>query len=390
MNDDLPIFERGAFYNCNSLSRVDVSGEMHNTISLLHAEARNEMNEEIDRINQTLPAIPGGKKTETIQQWLGSIFYKMDLFTDNIFVYTGGEQEVPQNVRRVRIGKDVDTIPRGAFERRQYLVELQGHVGIKKIEQHTFSGCLSLRWVTKMHGVTEIECWAFYGCRAICNLEFDKLEMIGDSAFSDCKSLRYISMPSVRRVEWAAFRHCERLSGAEFGEKLESIKGNAFYECPSLRHITIPLKENMSVSDRAFCSCNDLSRVDVIGEIHKTISSLHTETWRNEMNEEIDSINNRIADYRCRGRCQYSGCTKSGTIRRWIERVLRRMHLMLLKEATTILELALWKVNLVENDGAGEGARVTRGQRNRARQEQRVTSGASIVIKNVLPFLKLE
>jgi hypothetical protein len=67
---------------------------------------------------------------------------------------------------------------------------------------------------------------------------------------------------------------------------------------------------------------------------------------------------------------------------------------MLLKEAMTLLELALWKANLHDeaaNDAdAQEGVRVTSGQRKRARKDRCITSGASIVIKNVLPFLALE
>ncbi len=66
-------------------------------------------------------------------------------------------------------------------------------------------------------------------------------------------------------------------------------------------------------------------------------------------------------------------------------------HYLLLKEATTLLELALWKANLDENEGGErEGVRTTRGSRKRARKEISVTSGASIVIKNVLPFLQME
>ena len=59
----------------------------------------------------------------------------------------------------------------------------------------------------------------------------------------------------------------------------------------------------------------------------------------------------------------------------------------------TLLELALWKANLDEYEANGvparEGVRVTRGQRKRARKERRITSGANVIIKNVLPFLEL-
>ena len=90
---------------------------------------------------------------------------------------------------------------------------------------------------------------------------------------------------------------------------------------------------------------------------------------------------------------------KTATIRHWMERVLETIehfkmeHRELLKEAMLLLELALWKTNLhdVDDHGAArEGLRVTRGQRKRARKDRSITSGASIVIKNVLPFLELE
>ena len=90
---------------------------------------------------------------------------------------------------------------------------------------------------------------------------------------------------------------------------------------------------------------------------------------------------------------------KTPTIQQWMESAFRQLdrykdeHRELLKEATTLLELALWKANLDDNNGGEgerEGVRTTRGSRKRARKEICVTSGASIVIKNVLPFLALK
>jgi len=90
---------------------------------------------------------------------------------------------------------------------------------------------------------------------------------------------------------------------------------------------------------------------------------------------------------------------KTPAIQQWMGSAFRRLdhykteHRRLLKEATTLLELALWKANLEDNGGGTsrdrEGVRTTMGSRERARKELRVTSGASIVIKNVLPFLQL-
>ena len=90
---------------------------------------------------------------------------------------------------------------------------------------------------------------------------------------------------------------------------------------------------------------------------------------------------------------------KAQVIIAWIRSVLQKIsqykaeHQRLLNEAATLLELAIWKANLDDTDGdriVSEGVRTTRGSVKRARRELCVTSGASIVIKNVLTFLELK
>jgi len=150
----------------------------------------------------------------------------------------------------------------------------------------------------------------------------------------------------------------------------------------------MPLKDNV-IKDDAFLSCPKLSTVDLVGGIYKTIASLHLERWRNDMIVEIDRINQLLSDTHAE--------EKTTAVQQWIRSVLRRIarykaeHKTLLKEATTLLELALWKANLDERKReslkvkAG-GAKVDIGSE---RNESRIKSGASIVIKNVLPFLTL-
>jgi hypothetical protein len=311
---------------------------------------------------------------------------------DDIFVYTGGEQEVPRDMKRIKIAENVDIIAEGVFEYCQELIEVEGHNRLKKIEKWAFNNCPSLGRVTKMRDVVEIEEGAFCECWSLSELEFDKLEIIGEAAFIDCESLTSINMPSVRRVGPSAFANCKKLTGAVFGQKLESIDINTFFDCTALKSIDIPLKD-LIIHIHAFNRCENLSRVDVLdGGIDNTISSLHLESWRDVMLEEIDYINQILPTYH-----YYN---KAGTIIEWINIVLSRMehykteHKVLVKEAMTLLELALWKAKLInETDDAAdaqEGVRVTRGQRKRKRKDKCITSGASIVIKNVLPFLALK
>ena len=119
---------------------------------------------------------------------------------DNIFVYLGGEQVVPDGVTHVRIRRSVKIIPRRAFEGRRNLVSVETHNEIEKVEGYAFSGCRSLRGI-KLPGVREIKGEAFDDCTSLTDVEFgDKLETIGHGAF-ESSSQQKIKMPSVRFIE---------------------------------------------------------------------------------------------------------------------------------------------------------------------------------------------
>jgi len=62
-----------------------------------------------------------------------------------------------------------------------------------------------------------------------------------------------------------------------------------------------------------------------------------------------------------------------------------------LKEHMTLLELGIWKAKLDEKEEEFLEGRAKRAEVDveSMRKEKRIKSGASIVIKNVLPFLKL-
>ncbi len=306
---------------------------------------------------------------------------------DEIFVYTGGDQEVPRGVRRARIHKSIKIIPSRAFVNRENLVYVEFHDEIEIIEVSAFHGCTSLRGCIKLLGVKIIRKSAFHDCIALTGVVGDKLERIEVFSFYRCISLRNIKMTSVRTIGVWAFTYCSELSDLDFGEDLETIQAAAFENCHKLKRIVLPLKGNM-FTGCAFGNCSKLTAVDLVGEIHNNVASLHLEEWRSEMMDEINRINQVLPN---------TDVQKSRAIQQWIRSVIQRLnqykskHHTILKEATTLLELALWKANLDGNKGGErEGVRTTRGSRKRARQEICVTSGASIVIKNVLPFLVLK
>lgn len=122
------------------------------------------------------------------------------------------------------------------------------------------------------------------------------------------------------------------------------------------------------------------------------------------MNEEIQRINQILPGTNLD--------QKTDVIVEWIQSVIsgienyKEDHRALLKEVTTILELALWKAKLdfgeeadndkkvgEEKESDFEGVKLTKKAKmdtDSKRQGARVTCGADVVIKNVMPFLMLE
>ena len=307
---------------------------------------------------------------------------------DGIFVYMGGDQQVPQHVRRARIHRSVKIILAQAFRECIHLISVEFHDGIEIIEEEAFLSCFSLSGSIKLLGIRIVKAEAFYCC-GVTDVEFgDKLETIEQSAFHFCTLLRSITMPSIRTIGKFAFYKCGQLTDLDLPEGLETLGYSSFRDCTRLRRITTPLKLGMIGND-VFSGCPNLIIVNLDGGIHYTVASLHLESWRNEMRGEINRINQTLLNT----------TKKTQAVQQWMKSVNHRLdiynceHQKTLKEATTLLELALWKANLEDNEGGvveTEGVRTTRGRRKRARKEICVTSGASIVIKNVLPYLVLK
>ncbi len=313
---------------------------------------------------------------------------------NDIYVYTGGQ--VPRHLKNIithaRIDESITKVDDDAFLNCLYLHSVDFHARVERIGKDTFRNCPRLRNI-KLPGAKEIDTGAFRDCTALANVEFGKeLRSIGDYAFYWCMNIQSLNIPFVREVGKYAFQDCKGLTYAVFGDKLERIRGLSFDGCTRLNFITLPLKDGV-IKHGAFNRPN-LERVYLVGSVHRIVSSLHVESWRVEMNAEIQRINKVLPT-------TYSG-VKTRVIQQWVQSVTRRFvhfkvqHNRLLQEAMTLLELALWKAELDEKLGSidddsletkllqpsiieGEGAR----------RECRITCGADIVIKNVLPFLTL-
>mmetsp|Transcript_23260 Transcript_23260/g.33216 ORF Transcript_23260/g.33216 Transcript_23260/m.33216 type:complete len:319 (+) Transcript_23260:318-1274(+) len=270
------------------------------------------------------------------------------------YIYRGEAGEViPRDGHIIVIVHEgVTVILANAFRGYHNIVELICHEGVEKIEREAFDHCTSLRRVI-MPCVEIAEGYAFYYCTALTDVECNKLEIIEEGAFHTCTSLRSINLTSVEMVEQWAFCDCTALTDAKFGNKLRRIEERAFIDCRSLERITIPLKDGLITHDAIFQGCENLKHVDLVrGALHETIDALLLEVWRNDMNEEIESINqilpNADAGYYDEDDVEDDAGGKALVIRRWIRSVLLKInhykteHQRVLNEAgSTLLHHAL-------------------------------------------------
>ncbi|KAK1742632.1 leucine-rich repeat domain-containing protein, partial [Skeletonema marinoi] len=207
----------------------------------------------------------------------------------------GGDQVVPDDVRRVRIDKSVKIIPANAFDNRRRLIYVEFHDGIERIGEDAFCYCTSLRGSIKLLGVKIIGNGAFYSCSDLEDIEFgDMLETLGSFAFHNCRSLRSLTMPSVRSIDRGAFHNCVQITDLEFGEGLETLQERAFSNCQRLGRIAMPL--DCMIGGDVFSFCPKLTTVDLVGRTHLTVASLHLERWRNDTTEEINRVNQVLPD----------------------------------------------------------------------------------------------
>jgi len=320
-----------------------------------------------------------------------------------IFVYTGGQQVVPSDVTHVRIDRSVEIIPERAFYKRKQLVVVEFHNGVKDIGKLAFAGCTSLRSLN-LTGIKTIGSGAFRSCYALMDVDVKFGEFgdqggtqISERAFDHCTSLRRSKLLGVRQVQKLAFNYCTSLTDVEFDDKLETIDEYAFHHCLLLTRISIPLKDGIFLCPNGrrnqFHSSDNLMTVDLVGieGIRNTISFFVPESDRNDANEYYFVMPNQVLR-------NVSGFETAEYIKDWIEERIKglehgkEIYKPLLNEGMAQLELALWNAKLDENEGEleREGVRITRGRRQRARKESCVTSGADIVIRNVLPFLEIE
>jgi hypothetical protein len=198
------------------------------------------------------------------------------------FLYTGqSKEDIPRNVTHVKVEDPaVKKIGQMAFQYCEQLINVELCEGLERIEQAAFSGCRSLTSIRIPSTVREIGWASFHDCSRLINVELPEgLRRIGLMAFRWCSSLTSIRIPStVYEIVDEAFCACYQLVNVELCEGLETIHYHVFYECESLESITIPSTVN-HIHRNAFAECTSLIKVEFCEEIEQFINEVSLPWW---------------------------------------------------------------------------------------------------------------
>ena len=111
--------------------------------------------------------------------------------------------------------------------------------------------------------VTLIGDYLFYKNENLKSVKLpDTIISIGTEAFSLCKSLETVNIPSGVKEIGGAFRSCEKLTSIVIPEGVEYIYFDTFKDCTSLKNVQLPNGLKM-IYDFAFENCSSLTEISI-------------------------------------------------------------------------------------------------------------------------------
>lgn len=134
--------------------------------------------------------------------------------------------------------------------------------GTVTIGSKAFYQCNALFEVSMPNTVTKIEDDSFSGCISLTEIILStNLQQIGEKAFYECSSLTYVSIPnSVKSIEKGAFWACSALTGMIIPEGISVLSDCLFDSCTSLIWVEIPSTVT-SVGYKTFFNCKSLQKI---------------------------------------------------------------------------------------------------------------------------------
>ncbi|MGD0818416.1 MAG: leucine-rich repeat protein [Methanomassiliicoccales archaeon] len=245
----------GEFYECASLTGIDV-----NTGNLNYASLNGVL---FNKDMTFLISCPGGK--------IGGF-----VIPDNVTTLNGWAFYDCNSLTSITIPSSVAYMGNYAFDRCSALTAI--NVNGSNLNYASLNGVLYNKATTTLiqypggragsfaipNSVTKIGDSAFSDCRSLSSVTIpSSITSIGQTAFFYCSALTSVTIPlGVISVGPSAFAFCANLTLVTIPTSLSSIGGWAFFSCTSLTSITIPASIT-SIGNNAFLDCSALTAIDV-------------------------------------------------------------------------------------------------------------------------------
>ncbi len=151
-----------------------------------------------------------------------------------------------------------------------YKDEAIGSEGLKVMEKSAFAGT-NLQTISRGEDVASenndlpaslevIGSSAFANCRELEKIHIpDKVEEILENTFADCIKLQSVTLPSnLKKIDDGAFAGCVQLTNIKLPDSITYIGSKAFKGCVGLKKITLPKNKDIYIEPDAFEGCPNL------------------------------------------------------------------------------------------------------------------------------------
>jgi hypothetical protein len=159
----------------------------------------------------------------------------------------------------VTIPDNVTEVGERLFQSSKALVSVSLSSSLTEIKPYSFSWCSALKSVNIGPKVKSVGEYAFSNCKALESVVIpDSLVEIGEYAFSDCIVLKSITLPKVEVINDSAFSNCTEIASLSLGTNVKTIGNNAFRGCSKIASVTIP-DSATTIGANAFLDCSSLA-----------------------------------------------------------------------------------------------------------------------------------
>ena len=169
----------------------------------------------------------------------------------------------------IRIPASVKSFGAGLFKDSKKLetIYFDNANKIESIGEYAFSGCLSLKTIEIPTTIKNLGKGAFQNCVSLNEINLSTIQVINEETFDGCSSLVSITLSdNITSLGAKAFRGCEALKviNENWLINMTSITESLFEKCSSLGEIKLPEKIK-TVEQSAFADCSSLASFEANG-----------------------------------------------------------------------------------------------------------------------------